>query len=452
MTTNRRHTLLLGAVALSMSLLAAACGADPGGSDPGGGSAAPASTAAANEVQAALDAGGTLKVWAWEPTLKQVVAGFQAKYPKVTVDLVNAGTGNDQYTALQNAIKAGSGVPDVAQIEYYALPQFSLAKSVTDLRAFGADQLQGTFTPGPWASVHSGAGVYGLPMDSGPMALFYNKDVFDKHGIEVPATWDDFVAAAEKLHAADPKAYITNDTGDAGFTTSLIWQAGGRPYQVDGTSVAVNFGDAGTQKFTSTWQKLVSGKLVAPIGSWSDAWYKGLSDGTIASLVIGAWMPANLESGVKAGAGKWRVAPMPQWESGGKATSENGGSSLAVPEAAANKALAYAFLKYAAVEEGVQARVDGGAFPATTAQLSSPAFQDKEFPYFGGQQVNKVLAESANQVADGWSYLPYQVYANSVFNDTVGKAYAGGATLSEGLKSWQDASIKYGQEQGFSVR
>jgi multiple sugar transport system substrate-binding protein len=448
MTMTRRHALLVGA-ALSVSLITTACGS-PG--DGGGSGAAPATSSAATDLEAALNAGGSITVWAWEPTLKQVVADFQAKYPKVKVNLVNAGTGNDQYTALQNAIKAGSGVPDVAQVEYYALPQFALGKSVTDLTSFGADKLEGTFTPGPWSSVHSGTGIYGLPMDSGPMALFYNKDVFDKHKIEVPATWEEYIAAAKKLHAADPKAYITNDIGDAGFTTSLIWQAGGKPYRVDGTKVGVDFGDAGTQKFTAAWQQLVSGKLLAPVGSWSDAWYKGLGDGSIATLVIGAWMPANLETGVKAGSGKWRVAPMPQWESGAKATSENGGSSLAIPEAAASKTLAYAFLKYAGVDEGAQTRVDGGAFPATTAQLSSPAFRDKKLPYFGDQQVNQVLAESATQVVGGWSYLPYQVYANSVFNDTVGKAYTGAATLQEGLKAWQDASVKYGQEQGFSIQ
>ncbi|MGW0803481.1 ABC transporter substrate-binding protein [Nonomuraea sp. NPDC002799] len=444
MTINRRHALAVGA-ALSISLIATACGS------PGGGAAAPA-VPSATDLQAALNAGGSITVWAWEPTLKQVVADFQAKYPKVKVNLVNAGSGDDQYTALQNAIKAGSGVPDVAQIEYYALPQFALAKSVTDLTPYGAGGLEGTFTPGPWNSVHTGAGIYGLPMDSGPMALFYNKEVFDKHKIEVPATWEEYIAAAKKLHAADPKAYITSDTGDAGFTTSMIWQAGGKPYTVDGTKVSVNFGDPGTRKFTAAWQQLVSEKLVAPIIGWSDAWYKGLGDGTIATLVIGAWMPANLETGVKAAAGKWRVAPMPQWESGGKATAENGGSSLAVPEAAAGKTLAYAFLKYAGVDEGVQTRLDGGAFPATTAHLNSAAFKDKKFPYFGDQQVNQVLAESASQVVGGWSYLPYQVYANSVFNDLVGKAYIGDTTLQDGLRAWQDASIKYGQEQGFSMQ
>ncbi|NUR90891.1 MAG: extracellular solute-binding protein [Nonomuraea sp.] len=447
MTLSRRRALLAGA-ALTVSLVAAGCGS----AGDGGGAPATSAAASGTDLQKALDAGGSITVWAWEPTLKQVVADFQTKYPKVKVNLVNAGTGNDQYTALQNAIKAGSGVPDVAQIEYYALPQFALGKSISDLTAYGAGGLDGTFTPGPWNSVHLGQAVYGLPMDSGPMALFYNKDVFDKHGIEVPTTWDEYAAAAEKLHKADPKAYITSDTGDAGFTTSMIWQAGGKPYTVNGTDVAINFGDAGTQKFTATWQKLIDAKLLSPVSGWSDAWYKGLGDGSIATLVIGAWMPANLESGVKAGAGKWRVAPMPQWEAGGKATSENGGSSLAVPEAAAAKALAYAFVKYATVDQGVQTRIDGGAFPATTAQLQDPAFKGKEFPYFGGQKVNEVLAESAAQVVPGWSYLPFQVYANSVFNDTVGKAYTSGTTLADGLKSWQDASAKYGQEQGFTMK
>ena len=37
------------------------------------------------------------------------VAAFEEAYPNVDVELVNAGTDNEQYTKLQNAIKAGSG-------------------------------------------------------------------------------------------------------------------------------------------------------------------------------------------------------------------------------------------------------------------------------------------------------------------------------------------------------
>ncbi|WP_430792036.1 ABC transporter substrate-binding protein [Actinoplanes sp. G11-F43] len=441
-----RRRAILGA-AMSITLLAAGCS----GSDDATGTGSGESVSEA-DVTAALEAGGNLTVWAWDTTITKVVADFQTKYPNVKINLVNAGQGNDQYVALQNAITAGTGVPDVAQIEYYALPQFALAKTVTELDGYGATAMNGKFTPGTWNAVQSGGKIYGFPIDSGPMALFYNKEVFDKHKIEVPTTWEEYAAAAEKLHTADPKAYITSDSGDAGFTTSLIWQAGGKPYTVDGTDVGVDFSDPGTQKFVTQWQKMIDAKLLSPVVGWTDEWYKGLGDGTIATLVTGAWMPSNLESGAKAASGKWRVAPMPQWEAGGQATAENGGSSLAVPTAAANKALAYAFLKYTAVEEGAKTRVDAGAFPATTAELNDPAFQGKEFPYFGGQKVNEVLAASAGQVVTGWKYLPFQVYANSIFGDTVGKAYIGQGSLTDGLKAWQDASVKYGTEQGFTVK
>jgi multiple sugar transport system substrate-binding protein len=368
------------------------------------------------------------------------------------VNLVNAGTGNDQYTALQNAVAAGKGVPDVAQLEYYALPQFALGKAVDEISGYGANDLKADFTPGPWSSVHSGDGIYGLPMDSGPMALFYNKTVFDKYGLTVPKTWDEYLETARKLHKADPKAYIANDTGDAGFTTSLIWQAGGKPYTVNGTDVSINFSDPGTSEFVKVWQTLISEKLLAPISSWSDQWFAGMTAGTIATLATGAWMPANFTSSAAAGSGKWRVAELPQWTAGGTASAENGGSSLAIPTKGGNKALAYGFLKYADDGDGVQIRVDNGAFPATTAQINSPAFLDSEFKYFGGQKANQIFAKSAADVVTGWSYLPFQVYSNSIFNDTAGKAYVSSTSLADGLKAWQDQSAKYGTEQGFTVK
>jgi multiple sugar transport system substrate-binding protein len=437
---------VFAAAALGLS----ACGSGgSSGSDSGKGAGGAAA------VKSALAQGGDITVWAWEPTLKQVVTGFQAKYPKVHVHLVNAGTGNDQYTALQNAVQAGKGVPDVAQIEYFALSQFALGKSVTDLSAYGAKDLATTYSPGPWNSVNIDGGIYGLPMDSGPMALFYNKKVFDTYKLPVPTTWQQYLDDARKLHQADPKAYITSDTGDAGMATSLIWQAGGKPYKVDGTKVSVDFtGDAGTAAYTKVWQQLVSEHLVAPVTGWSDQWYKGLGDGTIATLATGAWMPANFSSGVKKSAGDWRVAPLPQWQAGATASAENGGSSLAVMKTGKNaksKELAYGFLQYANQGAGVQARIKGGAFPATTADLDSTAFLNTRFPYFGGQQANRIFSQSAKDVLPGWSYLPYQVYANSVFNDTVGKAYVSGTTLSSGLKDWQQKSIDYGKQQGFSV-
>ncbi|MGV9223948.1 ABC transporter substrate-binding protein [Streptomyces albogriseolus] len=441
----RRTSRLLGGIALvtSLALGATACG----GSDDGAGT----ESVSAEDIQAALDKGGSVTVWSWEPTLKTVAADFQKKHPKVKINLVSERSGDKHYTALSNAISAGKGVPDVAQLEYFSIGQYSLTKGLTDLSGFGADKLASAYTPGPWNAVTEGDKVYGLPMDSGPMALFYNKKVFDKYKIAVPTTWDEYLDAARKLHKADPKAYIANDTGDAGFTTSLLWQAGSRPYKVDGTNVKIDFGDANAKKFTDVWQKLIDEKLLAPVTSWTDDWYKGLGDGSIATLSTGAWIPANFESGVPNASGQWRVAPLPAWTQGDKASAENGGSALTVPALAKNKELAYAFVEYANSGEGVASRVSEGAFPATQAELKSTEFLGKEFPYFGGQKANEIFAASAANVADDWAYLPFQAYANSIFNDTVGKAYISGTRLEDGLKAWQDASVKYGEEQGFTV-
>ncbi|MFB7941947.1 sugar ABC transporter substrate-binding protein, partial [Streptomyces sp. NPDC056049] len=83
--------------------------------------------------------------------------------------------------------------------------------------------------------------------------------------------------------------------------------------------------------------------------------------------------------------------------------------------------------------------------------LESKTFLDKPFPYFGGQQANRIFAESARNVSTAWSYLPFQVHANSIFNDTVGKAYTSRARLADGLDAWKDACADYGNDQGFTV-
>jgi multiple sugar transport system substrate-binding protein len=436
--------LALAVAGLTAASVLAGCGSSDDG---GGGTAAEGSAA---DLDAALEEGGTITYWTWTPSAEAQVKAFEDQYPNVHVKLVNAGTGNDHYTKLQNAIKAGSGGPDVAQVEFQALPQFALPGNLVDLRQYGLDEYADDYTPSTWAAVHAGDGLYGLPQDSGPMALFYNKEVFDKYGLDVPKTWDEYVDAAKKLKAADPSACITNDSGDPGFTTSMIWQAGGTPFQTDGDQVTIDLQDEGTQKWTSVWNQLVEGQLACNIPGWTEEWFKALGDGTIASIALGAWAPGVFEQSVPDGAGKWRVAPMPTYD-GQPATAENGGSTESVLKGSQNPALAAAFVRWLNHDEGITPFLESGGFPATVADLQDPAFVDKPSEYFGGQKVNEVLTDAANNVVEGWQYLPYQLYANTIYGDTVGKSYQNQSDLNDGLVSWQDALVQYGNDQGFSV-
>ncbi|PPF10618.1 sugar ABC transporter substrate-binding protein [Rathayibacter sp. AY1A5] len=439
-----RRTLTVAAVAALAAGSLAACS-----STSGGGTTTSAGSAA--DLDSALEAGGKITYWSWTPSAEAQVAAFEKAYPKVDVELVNAGTNKDEYTKLENAIKAGSGAPDVVQIEYYAMPQFALSDSLLDLSQYGMGDLEDKYSASTWGSVNIDGKLVGLPQDSGPMALFYNKTVFDQYGIAVPATWDEYVAAAEKLHTADPSKYITADTGDAGFATSMIWQAGGEPFTTDGTDVKIDLADEGTAKWTGVWNQLVEKKLLSDTPAWGDEWYKGLADGSIASLVTGAWMPGVLESSVPDASGDWAVAPIPTYD-GTAVSAENGGGGQSVTKQSENPALAAAFLRWLNSDQAsVDVFLQSGGFPSTTADLDSTDFTGQESEYFGGQKINEVLTQASKDVRSGWSYLPYQVYANSVFGDTVGQAYANGTSLDQGLADWQSKLVQYGNAQGFTV-
>lgn len=436
----RVATALVATAMIGASLVA--CSSGTTGSSASGGT---------SDVAAALKKGGTITYWSWTPSAEAQVAAFEKAYPKVHVKLVNAGTNTTEYTKLQNAVKAGSGAPDVAQVEYYALSQFALGDALVDLKPYGFDSLKKDYTPGPWSAVNIGDKLIGLPQDSGPMALFYNKTVFDKYGLTVPKTWDEYVADAKKLHAADPTKYITSDTGDSGFATSMIWQAGGRPFTVDGSKVSINLQDEGTTKWTSAWNQLVENKLLSSTPGWSDEWYKALGNGTIATLVTGAWMPGVLESSVKDGAGQWRVAPTPTYD-GTATNSENGGGAQVVMKQSKNPALAAGFLKWLNnSQDSIDVFLKSGGFPSTTKDLNSSEFLASAPEYFGGQKINEVLVQGAKDVQTGWAYLPFQVYANSIFADTVGQSYANHTDLNAGLKAWQKSLVDYGNQQGFTV-
>jgi multiple sugar transport system substrate-binding protein len=446
----KKAIALVGALAMAGSL--AACG----------GSASSDNAATKTEIDPNKKI--SLTLWTWDSTLPRTIKGFEKKYPNITVKAVNAGTNKDEYTALDNALAAGSGAPDMVQIEYYALPQYALSGDVKNIADLGAKDYGDFYTPGTWSSVNINDGVYALPIDSGPMAFFYNKDVFDKAGVKkAPTTWDEFYQAAKKIKAAG--SYITSDSGDAGFYDSMVWQAKGHPFTTDGENVKVDLtGDAGAKKWTDFWQKMIDENLIdTKTAGWSDDWNRSLGDGSIASLLTGAWMPYNLLSGAPQASGKWRVALMPTWEAGGTENSENGGSSLAIPKTTSDEktAAAYKFMEYALHEaDGIKTRVDGGAFPADNDTLKRKSFLDqtamedkdgKSVEYFGGQKFNEVLAQSAKNVVTGYQFLPFEVYARGIYADTAGAAFTGKTKLSDGIKAWQDKIVEYGTQQGFKV-
>lgn len=431
-----------------------------------------------------------ISVWSWEPSMAALIADFEARNPDIHVTQI----GTADYSKLNSAIQDGYGTPDVVQLEYFALPQYAVSGQLRDLTSRTTNY--GSFyTPGSWSSVQLDGRVYGVPMDSGPMAFFYNQDVFEQAGVNAAKirTWDDYYRAAKKLK--ENGVYIAADDGDASFYNAMIWLAGGRPYNTshDGKEVSITLDtDTGTQEFTRFWQQMIDEDLVnTRLDTWSDDWKQALGSGAVASLFAGAWMPSLLLADVPGTAGLWRVAQMPTAH-GNLTNAENGGSALGVLSSSRRPEASWRFIEYVCHETaGIMTRVDGGAFPADNATLNSANFLNKttvrdargiEVPYFGGQKFNTVLAQAASHVSTGYQYLPFEVYARSDFRATVGAAYTWvndehtyydavrreregliqrkdmpqspgpQVTLREGIERWQSDLKEYGANQGFTMR
>lgn len=141
-----------------------------------------------------VDSRTEITVWSWEPSMRQVIDGFEKENPDIHVIWKNT----SGYDNLNSAIQDGYGIPDVVQLEYYALRQYAVSSQLVAIT--GRTEGYGDFyTPGTWASVQLNGRVYGLPMDSGPMAFFYNDSVFEQVGVDASKirTWDDYYEAAK---------------------------------------------------------------------------------------------------------------------------------------------------------------------------------------------------------------------------------------------------------------
>jgi multiple sugar transport system substrate-binding protein len=440
------------------ALLAAGLGltACSGGSDDGGGGGKAAQPASQSEVDKAMQTPTELTFWTWVPNIQKEVDLFQQKYPAIKVKVVNAGQGTPHYTKLRTALKAGTGAPDVAQIEFQYIPTFSLTKSLVDLRPYGAEALKDKFVAWTWGQVTGANGeVWAYPQDTGPMGLLYRKDIFDKYGIAPPKTWDDFATAARKLHSADSNVYMTNMApNESGVWTGLLWQAGAKPFaNTAPDAVTVNVNDETSKKLGTYWGGLVKEGVVSADPDFTDPWYQALNRGKYASWVTAAWGPVFLSGSAKSTSGKWRAAPLPQWDAGKQAAGNWGGSTSAVITGTKNPIAAAKFAEFINTDPAATKKfaTEQFLFPATKALLADPSFTQQKPEFYGGQTVNQVFSDISQTVNTEFQWPPFLDQAVTDWNETVGKSFADKSDTNAALDQWQQRITEYAKNQGFKV-
>ncbi|MEU8146856.1 sugar ABC transporter substrate-binding protein [Nonomuraea sp. NPDC048901] len=447
MIINKRWLPVLAGLSLGLSACA------------GGGT--PATTPVAQnigqaDIDKAMKTPTELTFWTWVPQIEKEVALFEKKYPAINVKVVNAGQGEPQYTKLRTALKAGTGAPDVVQIEFQYIPTFTITGSLLDLRPYGAAALKDKFVDWTWSQVTGKDGeVWAIPQDSGPMGMLYRKDIFDKHGIAVPKTWDEFAAAARKLHAADPGVYLTNlASNQNGAWMGLLWQTGAKPFATPARDrVTVNVNDEHAQKLASYWGGLVKEGVVSTDADFTDQWYQSLNRGKYATWLTAAWAPTFLTTSAKATSGKWRAAPLPQWQAGRQVSGNWGGSTSAVTKGTKNPIAAAKLAEFLNTdpESTKMMATQQFLFPPTKALLSDPAFVGQRPEFYGGQAVNKEFAAISDTVSADFPWPPFLDQVVNDWDETVGKSLGDKGDVTAALGQWQSRITAYATNQGFKV-
>jgi multiple sugar transport system substrate-binding protein len=407
------------------------------------------------DIDKAMTTPTTLTFWTWVPDIQKEVDLFTKKYPAIKVDVVNAGQGLEAYTKLRTALKAGKGAPDLAQIEFQYIPTFSITKSLVDLRPYGAAALQPKFVDWTWSQVTGPNGeILAYPQDTGPLGMLYRADIFEKHKIDVPKTWDEFAAAARKLHAADPKVYLTDlAANEAAGWHGLMWQAGSKPYSLNGTTVGLAVNDAASKKVADYWGGLAKEGVIATDPDFTDTWFQGFNSGKYATWLTAAWGPVFLSGSAKSTAGKWRAAPLPQWDASKPVSGNWGGSTTAVITGTQNPIASAKFAEFLNTDPETTKMFNTvqNFFPATKALVDDPSFAGQKSEFFGGQEVNKLFGEIGNTVDKGWQWPPFLDQATKDWTETAGKALADKGDVAAATDEWQSRLTTYAKNQGFTV-
>ena len=444
----RRAAVAITSIATATALTLSGCTPDAGS----GGTTGPITDAQREE---ALSTPTDLTFWTWVPDIQDQVDLFMEEYPEINVTVENVGQGLDHYAKVRTAVQAGTGAPDVVQLEYQFISSFAVTGELLDLTPYGAADLSDQYVPWVWNQVLSNDEVLAIPQDSGPMGNLYREDILTAAGVtEPPATWEDYRTAAQAVRA-NTSSYISNMApGQGAGWLGLLWQAGVKPFAYDGDKgVTVNVNSPEAKEVMAYWQDMIQNDLVSVDPDFNDEWYQGLNQGKYAGWLTAAWAPVFLSGAAADTSGLWRAAPLPQWDASNPASGNQGGSADAVLKTSENPIAAYELAKWInnAQEPALLFATQQNFFPTALSVLEDPEFAAQEPEFYGGQKVNELFAEISDTVDTEWEWLPYMEFAYSSFNETFGAAVAAKGDLAAGLDDWQDALVEYGTQQGFTV-
>lgn len=377
-------------------LLAVACGGGAGGG--------------ANTSFDPAKASGTVVLSGWQASpeegaaLTQAIAGFEAKYPHIKVDYQPV---QGDYPTVMVAKFSAHQAPDLFYVDSSVAPDWIKQGVLEPLDGYARDQHfdTGKFYPGYLNAFKGPDGqTYGFPKDGNTLALAYNGAMLTGAGVQPPTTWDEMVAAGQRLKAAGVQTpYCLAD--DLARVGAFIYQNGGGI--VDPKSRKDLIDSPATREAVSWYLGLFKQGLAKSDKDLGVQWCgQALGEQKAAMVFEGGWLDSFMKGSYPAVKYTW--APMPK----GKEQATLGfTASYSIGKEAAHKQNAWVLLSYLTGPEGMKLWTQGGV--ANPSRTDLPAAPGKD-----------VLVQGA-KYAHPWSFTPGFSKAVDAFNNALTAAEQG---------------------------
>lgn len=395
-------SLLLLSVIMVFTL--AACGGGGGNGSgtaesPGGGSSSEetGNTKEGTESTEKIE----LSFWSLGTTnYEDLAKEYTKEHPNITFKFQNTSDQTAHHNNLTTALSAGSGAPDIFQLEIAFMERFiNNQDKFYNLYDLGAKDLEGNYLEWKWKQATSVDGTFqlGLPTDIGPTVVYYRTDLAEQAGLPTDPdgfsaaidSWDKFASVAKDFTSKTGKPFAD--------LTDLVYNGvrDQSPDQIyfskeDGSFI----GDTNPQ-VRKAYDFTVKGIQEGWIGNWilwSPEWQKAINDGDFGVMLGPAWIAGTIRN-AKDTAGKWQIAQLPE------GAGNWGGSFLTLPKEGKHSKEAYEFISWVLNKENqLKSFKDSGLFPSIPAVYSEPSFTEEKDEFFGGQVISEAYAKSAERI------------------------------------------------------
>lgn len=377
-----------------------------------------------------------LSIWYWNGALSDKLLAIAARgVPGVAGLKVKGAPISGEYRAkLRTSMAARAYVPDLACVNSPFSDFFPDEQEFLNLRDLGADAIEDQYLDWKWKSGITPSGrMVGFPLDAGPTALYYRRDLFEKAGLpseptevaQATSTWEKYLQVGRALKAGAPgHPYLVSQISYV-FRMAL--------YQSPRQFVDADNRFIGDQEHVKhAWDLAVEtyrqGLSARAMDSTPD-YNAAMSRGGVASMINAVWASYGLKDVAPRTAGAWRLTTMP----GGP--TNYGGSYVGITRYCRDPEGAFAFLKWMlGPANQLKSYQEMALFPTTPAVYTSPTMRESD-PFFGGQIPVDVFGPAARK-APVIFFSPYEAIASTPLFQELTNVETLGKNPD---KAWRDA-------------